>query len=109
MKLDRLKKILDHLQHPKKLLKESQLRQKSKDSEIRRLQKKAELEAKVEKLTEMYLFYDQFGFKALVEKYDYQYSSANFVQQCKKYVKCFIPRNRKRRGKNLLERSDAVL
>ena len=46
----------------------------------------------------MYKFYSEFGFKAMVKKYDYKYSSANFVQQCIRYVKDFVPQNGKKRG-----------
>ena len=32
------------------------------------------------------------------EKYNYKYSRANFVQQCKRYVEEYIPQNGKKRG-----------
>lgn len=41
----------------------------------------------IEKLTEQYNFYKKFGWNAFVKKYNYQYTCANFLQMCKKYVK----------------------
>lgn len=96
MNLDHLQKILDKILNPVKHISKEEAVQ---NSELKRLQKKQTLEQKIALLCEMYKYYDQYGFKALVEKYDYKYSSENFVQQCKKYVPEYVPQAGKKRGK----------
>lgn len=96
MNLDHLQKILDKILNPVKHISKEEAVQ---NSEFKRLQKKHALEQKIALLCEMYKYYDQYGFKALVEKYDYKYSSENFVQQCKKYVSEYVPQAGKKRGK----------
>ena len=48
--------------------------------------------------TEMYKEYCINGFNGVKEKYNYKYSSSNFVQQCKRYVDEYVPQNGKKRG-----------
>ena len=96
MKLDHLQKILDKILNPVKYMSKEEAAQ---NSELKRLQKKQALEQKITLLCEMYKYYDQYGFKALVEKYDYKYTLSNFVQYCKAYVPEFVSQNGKKRGK----------
>lgn len=78
---------------------EIQLYKQNKIEEIAQKRKDTaeKLRRKIQLLNEMYEFYAKYGFKALVEKYDYRYSKPNFVQQCQKYVESFIPQNGKKR------------
>lgn len=96
-----VQKELDAQKLPKRLhqIDEMQLYKQNKIKEIvqRRKDKDEKLQHKIQLLNEMYDFYAKYGFKALVEKYDYRYSKTNFVQQCAKYVENFIPQNGKKR------------
>lgn len=96
MKLDYLQKILNKILNPEKHISKKGTVQ---NFELKRLQKKQALKQKITMLCEMYEYYAQYGFESLVEKYDYKYTSANFVQQCKKYVPEFVSQNGKKRGK----------
>ena len=49
--------------------------------------------------TEMYEIYSKFGWKYMVEKYQYKYSLSNFAKICKKRVKGFVSQKGKKRGK----------
>ena len=92
-KLDKLQKVFDKLLNPKVKVSSTE-----KDIDIRRLEREQKLLEKIQLLNEMYKFYSVFGFKAMVEKYDYKYTKTNFVQQCARYVKDFVPQNGKKRG-----------
>lgn len=49
--------------------------------------------------SEMYKIYSTFGWKFMVEKYNYKYSLTNFTKICKKRVKEFVSQKGKKRGK----------
>lgn len=51
----------------------------------------------ITELAKQYRFYAEFGWKKFVEKYNYKYTQANFVQKCKAYVKEFVPQMGKQR------------
>lgn len=54
---------------------------------------------KIDLYTRMYVDYCKMPFNELIIKYNYNYSLANFVQMCQKYVKNFVPQNGKPRIK----------
>ena len=96
MKLSLLQKILQKILNPKSKIKETE-----KDHEFKRLQKEKYMQEKTELLTRQYEFYREYGWDEFMKEFKYQYSYPNFVQQCKKYVKEFVPQNGKKRGKKL--------
>lgn len=96
-KLDDLKQILNKLQNPKCKI-TTNFNQSHLQKQLNKIENAKKLEEKIKLLTEQYDFYRQFGWDKFVEKYQYKYSYPNFVQQCKKYVKDFVPQNGKKRG-----------
>lgn len=71
--------------------------ERDKDQKSKRKLRKKDNQEKIDLYTKMYEDYCKIPFSEVVKKYNYQYSLANFVQMCKKYVKDFIPQNGKRR------------
>lgn len=96
-KLDDLKQILNKLHNPKCKI-TTKPNQSHLQKQLNKIENAKKLEEKIKLLTEQYDFYRQFGWDKFVEKYQYKYSYPNFVQQCKKYVKDFVPQNGKKRG-----------
>lgn len=103
MNLQRLQRIYEKILNPnlhEKILNPN-LHAEKKDinKEFRRIQREQQIREKTELLTKQYEFYNEHGWDEFVKEFDYQYSYPNFVQQCKKYVKSFVPQNGKKRGK----------
>lgn len=94
MNLQRLKRIHEKILNPNFHLEKEDI-----DWELKRLQREQQIREKIELLTKQYEFYRENGWDEFVKEFDYQYSYPNFVQQCKKYVKSFVPQNGKKRGK----------
>ena len=94
MKLQRLQRIHEKILNPN-----LHVENENTDLELKRFQREQQIREKTELLTKQYEFYNEYGWNEFVKKFDYQYSYPNFVQQCKKYVKNFIPQNGKKRGK----------
>lgn len=92
--LQRLQRIYEKILNPKQ-----HIENENTDSELRRLQREQQIREKTELLTKQYEFYNEHGWNEFVKEFDYRYSYPNFVQQCKKYVKSFVPQNGKKRGK----------
>ena len=94
MKLQKLQRIHEKILNPNLYVENE-----NTDSELKRFQREQQIREKTELLTKQYEFYNEYGWNKFVNEFDYQYSYPNFVQQCKKYVKNFIPQNGKKRGK----------
>lgn len=94
MNLQRLQRIHEKILNPKQ-----HIENENADSRLKQLQKEQQIREKTELLTKQYEFYREYGWDEFVKKFDYRYSYPNFVQQCKKYVKSFVPQNGKKRGK----------
>lgn len=52
----------------------------------------------IQMYSEMYHFYVKYGWDKTKEKFNYQYSHANFCQCCSRLVPDFVPQNGKKRG-----------
>ena len=50
-----------------------------------------------EQYAKMYAVYQVHGFEAVINEFQYPYTQANFVQQCKKHVQSFVPQIGKQR------------
>ena len=94
MNLQRLQRIYEKILNPNIHFEKEDI-----DRELKRLQREQQIREKTELLTKQYEFYNEHGWDEFVKEFDYQYSYPNFVQQCKMYVKNFVPQNGKKRGK----------
>ena len=108
MKLDKLKAFLEIVRDPEKLHKLiNPIDKKLVDIENakKKLEKQQLLEKKIALLEEQYTFYAKHGWEETKTKYCYQFSQENFIQQCKRYVKAYVPQNGKKRGKQFQDAS----
>lgn len=74
------------------------IRMKLKSQEAQKFRDEINIK-KQEYYTELYNMYCEYGWHKFKTLTNYSSSQVNFVTQCKKYVKEFIPQNGKKRGK----------